>query len=220
MARTTAILRRRPTPSATSVPLPLPMPCTSTPRRRPSRPSPGPTITLILFRETLLTAAPPTTRHRPSPAQPRRTAPSASTTVPPLSARSPLTAVAVGATPLPPLSNGSNHSYTATTTDAAGNTSAASAAYALHIDTLRRHPQSSPGPTITLIQFRETLLSAAPPMTRHRPSPAQPRRTAPSDSTTVAPLLLRSLADGSGSWSYTPAPLSDRHDPQLYGHGD
>ena len=108
-----------------------------------------------------------------------------------------------------PLSDGSNHSYTATATNATGSTSAASAAYALHIDTTPPSSRPSPGPTITLILFRETLLTAATPTTRHRPSPAQPRRTAPSDFTTAPPLLATVTADGSGSWSYTPAPLGD-----------
>ena len=76
------------------------------------------------------------TRHRLSPEQPRRTAPSDFTTVLPLSA----TVTADGSgnwsyTPTTPLSNGSIHSYTATATNATGSTSAASGVYTLHIDT-------------------------------------------------------------------------------------
>ena len=106
------------------------------------------------------------------------------------------------------------HSLTATATDAAGNTSAASAALSVTVDT------AAPG---------------APRSARSRPTPAWWATASPADNTLTltgtaeasstvkvydgATLLGTVTADGSGAWSYTTAHPGERH-AQPDGNGD
>jgi large repetitive protein len=111
-------------------------------------------------------------------------------------------------TPAAPLGNSSIPSYTVTATDAAGNSSTASAAYVLHIDT------SQPSPVITGA-YDDVGSVQGNVVNGGYTNDTTPKLsgTAEAGSTVTlydgASIVAAVTADAGGNWSYTPAPLND-----------